>query len=391
MEWTNRDFEELSDRIASATGVTLSVTTLKRVWGRVSYASQPSTTTLDTLAQYAGHEHWRAYRSQYEAPAEPVPAAPPPAPPTYRRRTYLLLPLLLLVGLAFWWYRPEDEPPAPPPVDAADYYFDLQPVTSGVPNSVVFTYDASAAPTEEVYLQQSWDERRRERLSRSGTTHTSIYYLPGYYSAKLVVADQIVSEHELLIRSEGWLAAIESEPVPVYLPVEEDSLEVTVAELEALGIPLQPNPPTTVITRVGDLGGVYSNDFAFRTRFRQTYAAGAAACRHVEILLLLKNSAIIVPFSAPGCVAELRMYAGEQTFSGRDHDLSAFGVVNDGAVELACYGTDGLLTFHVNGREVYRVEHQEEVREIIGLRYLFAGTGAVEEVELGGGAGGMSK
>ena len=291
--WTNRDFEELSDRIAATTEVNLSVTTLKRVWGRVSYASQPSTTTLDTLAQYAGYAHWRDYRHQHEVAAEPspVPAPPaaellPPAAPPKKRSYWVVVPLIVGTLLLLWTVWPGGET-APPPVDASDYYFDLQPVTRGVPNSVVFTYDASAAPTEEVYLQQSWDVRRRERLARNGTTHTSIYYLPGYYAAKLVVADQVVREHELLIRSEGWLAAIETDEVPVYLPVTEDSLEVTVQELEELGIALQPEVPTTVITRVGELGEVYTDNFTFRTRFRQTYAAGAAACRRVRVLLLV--------------------------------------------------------------------------------------------------------
>ncbi|WPQ63248.1 hypothetical protein SIO70_00025 [Chitinophaga sancti] len=36
-EWTNYDFEKLSVAIQDKTGVTLSVTTLKRLWGKLKY------------------------------------------------------------------------------------------------------------------------------------------------------------------------------------------------------------------------------------------------------------------------------------------------------------------------------------------------------------------
>ncbi|HMQ59633.1 MAG TPA: hypothetical protein PKE06_03140 [Flavilitoribacter sp.] len=52
--WQNRDFEHLSDQIFHETGVRLSHTTLKRVWGRVRYTASPSMATLDTLARIGG-------------------------------------------------------------------------------------------------------------------------------------------------------------------------------------------------------------------------------------------------------------------------------------------------------------------------------------------------
>ncbi|OMP81048.1 hypothetical protein BW716_00215 [[Flexibacter] sp. ATCC 35208] len=53
-EWTNYDFEKLSVAIQDKTGVTLSVTTLKRLWGKLKYENIPAVTTLNTLAKFAG-------------------------------------------------------------------------------------------------------------------------------------------------------------------------------------------------------------------------------------------------------------------------------------------------------------------------------------------------
>src|SRR6185436_9511146 len=68
--WSTQDFESLSGKIQTATGVNLSVATLKRIWGKIKYESRPTVTTLDALARYSGYESWRAFRQSVEsAPA----------------------------------------------------------------------------------------------------------------------------------------------------------------------------------------------------------------------------------------------------------------------------------------------------------------------------------
>src|ERR1700754_1498394 len=65
--WTNEDFNTLSESIFDKTGVRLSVSTLKRVWGKVKYDSTPTMATLNALAQYAGFEGWRPATSAASA------------------------------------------------------------------------------------------------------------------------------------------------------------------------------------------------------------------------------------------------------------------------------------------------------------------------------------
>lgn len=75
--WQNQDFEALSSRIFDHTQVALSVSTLKRVWGKVKYDNFPALTTLNTLAIFAGYEHWRDFRQQQLAETGPEPAPEP--------------------------------------------------------------------------------------------------------------------------------------------------------------------------------------------------------------------------------------------------------------------------------------------------------------------------
>lgn len=389
--WSNQDFTDLSERILAKTEVQLSPTTLKRVWGRVAYRSSPSPTTLDALAVFLDYPNYRAFRQAAET------AAPPPHPKLRRKArnplrlyAYYLAPLGVLAWLIYYFapapsIAPATAAPETPTetLNPNDYHFSFRPVTTGIPNSVIFNYNASAAPYDSVFLQQSWDGRRRAQIPRAGDTYTSIYYYPGFYNAKLLVGNQIVQHRDVFIRSDDWVAAVAQDPTPIYLPLDQvrqnGQLAITTKQLTNLDLPLEP-PPTTMLTTAGQLTGLFTNDFSFRTRLRHGYTAGSAACQHTQVTLLLKGSAIIIPLSQPGCVAELDLFANGQSVSGRDHDLSAFGAIGDTFLELAVTGKDNLLTFAVNGKDIYTLKTTDPVREIIGIRYAFAGTGAVEDV-----------
>lgn len=61
-DWSQRDFVFLSEQIESQTKEQISVTTLKRVFGKVEYKGLPYIHTLNILAQFVGFSHWAAFR-----------------------------------------------------------------------------------------------------------------------------------------------------------------------------------------------------------------------------------------------------------------------------------------------------------------------------------------
>lgn len=68
--WNNQDFLELSQMIFHQTGIALSHSTLKRIWGKVRYESLPHTKTLNTIAQFLGYRNWREFRVRNSAAPE---------------------------------------------------------------------------------------------------------------------------------------------------------------------------------------------------------------------------------------------------------------------------------------------------------------------------------
>ena len=58
---TPADFDHLSDSIMHATHQMVSVSTLKRIFGYVTYEYTPRRTTLDIMCRYIGYQDWHSF------------------------------------------------------------------------------------------------------------------------------------------------------------------------------------------------------------------------------------------------------------------------------------------------------------------------------------------
>ena len=389
--WTTSDFGRLGEEVFEQTGISLSVNTLKRIWGRIDYRSVPNPTTLNALAGYLGYANWHTFGL---AQAEPIPlpeSFPDEAPPLttpYRFKPSLvwsaglLMGLSIALGLAFSLRSPThinaDE--------AARYRFSSRVVAEGLPNSVIFDYDATAARTDCVAIQQSWDPARRFAVDPTQHRVSSLYYYPGFFRAKLVVDGRVVQEHPLMIRTQGWLPLVEREPVPVYYKPEQarrnGMLSLDVAQLQASSINLQPTPPWVSYFQVGNWGRVSSENFTLETELKNDYHEGSAACQHTELVMLCEDNAIILPFSRPGCVSGLTLHAVDQHLEGATTDLSAFGCDFSQWVKVRCEVKNKHMRVFINNKPAYQLTFHSTAGALIGLRYRFEGTGSVNYIRL---------
>lgn len=386
-KWQSKDFENLNQLILEKTKVSLSASTLRRLWGRVEYNHLPSATTLDTLARFAGFENWRAFTRQQTASEIPPKAIEVlPDKTTKKSGWWLKLALAIIsvitVALGAWYVKKK---PASV-ISAEAYTFSSRPVTRGIPNSVVFNYNATSAPADTVFIQQSWDDSKRTAVSRNMHEHTSVYYRPGFYQAKLVVNNTIVKEHPLLIPSNAWLGLISQEPVPVYLTKEEfvskKGIQLPVKCIQQKNIALAPQPPIIEFYNVGNFNPVSLKDFNFSVEVKNDYNEGAATCQFINIILITNDVPIIIPLSAPGCVAELGLSNGDAMVSGKNTDLSGFGTDLSKWVKVSCRSTNGKIEFYLNDKLVYQSAQSEKKVSIVGMGYLFQGTGSVKKIEL---------
>jgi len=383
--WHTQDFEKLSNNIREKTGVTLSIATLKRLWGKIRYDSKPTPTTLNTLAQYLDYENWRSFRVSEDANRLKFARQEDVQKPKKRNSAIALVVLIMIAVAGYLFVSLKSRSK----VDATLFSFSSKKVVDeGVPNTVIFDYDATAAtPSDSVFIQQSWDTRLSSQVPYDKRQHSSIYYIPGFFEAKLVVNGQTVKEHNLLITTVGWLPLVEAKETPVYFrqddAIHDGILQLPLQKITGANIDLQPTPPMTAYYYVGDFGGLMSDDFVFETSLKNDYSEGAGACQFVEIRLQGEGPAVLIPLSSKGCVSNI----GIANVNGKERDLSAFGVDFSDWVNVKCIVRDKIADILVNDKPAIQLKVTGGRAKIVEVGYRFQGTGSVDFVKFSDNSG----
>lgn len=410
--WTNQDFVRLSELIFEETGINLSSTTLKRIWGRVKYNSFPHITTLNALVKYAGYACWRAfmaahnketteYTAHHQLQTMVATEKQHTASQEYKRdRVHiaraasivllLMVGVLALLGAIFSTY---DTSKILSPADSKDFSFSAHPVTTGLPNTVIFNYNASAAATDSIYIQASADPQHKRKVTADKHQHTALYYYPGSFQTKLLMDDQVVKEQEVLIKTKGWLALVEHNPVPLYFKeniVQQGALGIPVETLKDFYPDMQTSTPWVAYYNVGNFGDLQSDNFTLETELKSDFSQGEAICQDTSVVILRSNAPpITIPLAIPGCLANVDRELQGGAMQNGLLNLTAFGCDFSDWVHVKCEAKDQQFRLWINQKLAYEGALQQDTSKIAGILYRFHGSGSINSLRIGQANGQM--
>lgn len=380
--WGNKDFEEFSERIFRTTNKRLSVTTLKRIWGRAEWVANPSMATLDILSEFIGYENWREFVSSNTQKTLEQKVFEK----SKLSKFWILVLSLVLIGSLFGFLWKNGSIDNDTEYKSEDFTLTSRPVSEGIPNSVVFEYQATAAEDgAKIEIQQDWDRNKRLVIDKNDSIATSIYYHPGFFKSKLVVDDTIVREDDVFITTNDWLGLIERDSLPIYLKREEiftDGL-LGISHKTVTSYNLDPRTSTVSVSlyQVRDFGELYTNDFEMSTAIKNDFDEGVSACQNVRIFILYDGGAIGIPLAKKGCVSDLTLMTFEEFVNGKKNDLSGFGVDFNDYVNLKCISKNQKLEILINDKPVYQMNVPNPAKKIKGITIHFEGAGSVKNVE----------
>ncbi|MER3318722.1 MAG: hypothetical protein RIB79_10570 [Allomuricauda sp.] len=374
--WDTRDFQVLSDSIHNETGILLSISTLKRLSGRIHYSSRPNTNTLDTLAKYVGYDNWRVFLKSFE-PTKVVVKNRKPVNTTLLLKYGITISLLLFVVFSYFFLQNRTKYYSP-----NDFVFSVKSVTTGLPNSVIFSYDASIVDKKaKIEIQQDWDKQKRVTVNKNDSVLTSIYYKPGFFKSKLVVNDSIIKEKDVFIPSNDWLATIETDSIPIYLDLENE-LSIDIDKLKSHGINPYTEKTIVGLYQVRDFGELYTDEFELTTSFRNDFESGSTPCQVAQLTIIHEDGPIAIPLCNKGCISDISLFAFNRQISGKKNNLSNFGVDSTDYIQLKCISKDQKLTILVNENHAYTFDVPKPRSKIIGVCFFFEGAGSVKDVRI---------
>ncbi len=378
-QWQQKHFESLSELIYEKTKIRLSPLTLKRLWGKTKYESNPSATTLDTLAQFLDYKDWINFQNNQKGEIRKFKF-------NYLKNkkavffTSLILVAFVLIGFSMKFITRLKTR------DYSNFEFSVQKLSPSIPNTVYFNYNVKNTDADSVIIQQSWDPRYHHLVDKNKTDFSCIYYYPGYYKAKLVLDNNVVAQEDLYITSNGWLGIIDKETVPIYLNAEDitdnNILLIKENQLIKAGFDLKNKIPKTTINLVEKFDSISGNDFELTASFKQTYPKGEAICQKAGLMITCSENYFYIPFSIKGCVNELKMNLPGKTLSAKDTDLRSLGVETTDTIHLKLNVSDGIFDLVVNNNSNIKDFFKVDPGKIVGIKFEFHGTGEIYDFTL---------
>ena len=387
--WRHQDFVTLRNRIFEKTKVQLSTTTLKRIFGNLPYTSTPNSQTLDALAQFIDYENWLAYkasngnREDQSAGKIDHPKLRSTRIVSSKTKTFIAIGVLLAIMVIGVILQTQSKGSDNEVLKTVS--FSSQPVAKGFPNTVVFDYDVSQISSNDIVIQQNWDVRKRFKIDKNKFEASSVYYYPGYWKAKLLVDGNVVKEHGIHMKTEGWLSIIGSDPVPKYLDEEnlEDEGVLIVSEAILNDIFTQSTSPEILsYNYVSDFKGLSGDDFTMEVSFKNIYDKGAGICQNTGITVMCEEGVIYIPFSIPGCVGNLNIFCSEIEQKGTENNFSGFGVDYSVWNRLKCVVDNNILSIYLNNNFLHKIAYEKPLGQVAGLSFSFTGAGAIDNVLL---------
>ncbi len=379
-----RDYENLSLQIQEKTGINLSVSTLKRI-SKNQFQNIPQKNTLNALAQFIDYKDWYDFKSQHQGSPETTIKKHKVRKPFKFDKRIAIIPIAAIIVFFVIILILNSQP--------AQSYSDLQfssrkNVSSGVPNTVIFNYDISMYDFDSAFIQQSWDARRRAEIKKNEKYSTSVYYYPGYHSAKIMINDQFVKEIPVYITTEGWLSLIQNpdnDLIPIYVNencLSNGQLYMPPETVQAHHIDLSENNHATCFYYVNDNFYGDSDNFSFETRVKNNLEEGALTCQLCEISIFGEYGRHVIQLSDPGCIGSLFQKFGQKYVAGKNNDLSAFGTDLNNWNDIKLIIDNKLVTVFLNGKEIFKTAFENSNGEIKGVYYRFAGSGAIDYARL---------
>jgi hypothetical protein len=382
--WTNQDFSQLSDNIYNTTGKRLSITTLKRIWGRAETKTNPSLTTLNILSEFAQYQGWREFslsvniseRRQIKNGRREI----------FTKRSIIIgtafISIVFLLLLTFT--SSEKNGSSPTDYMQEDIVFVLDKVASGYPNTVIFEYDVGELSYDSLFIQQSWDENKRTSLKKRKGLVTTTYYYPGYFLAKLVVDSTTIKEEELYIPTKGWQGMLigESSEFTYLRPDDillDGKLHIGPGIFEQMN---RAKPSEMFLSYLAERPEINGSDFAVETEFRMPDPTERSICKNIRLTVTGTKEVLSFQFGIPGCVGDLMFFLNKEMISGRDNDLSAFGIETDDWTKCKVKVKDDQVKVFLNGMLVYTYSLQSDIGKIGGVQWMFQGLAEIRALDI---------
>ena len=385
---SQRDLLYLIDLMEEKSNISISLSTIKRLW-KQDFSSLPQSNTLNALVSLLDYESWNAFREEQIQTRRPAVQRSVQGKGISKKSILISLVAVVVVTFLLISLTKKDKTVVIP--EEIPFSTD-KTVAFQVPNTVIFSYDLSEVQADSFFIQRSWNPVNKTRIDPSENFFSETYYYPGFHWAKLIVNDSVVQKKRIHVRTDGWFATAKYnrlDKIPVYpyqsTIVRDGKLSVSDENLETSGFETNKDPILSFFN-IREFDGLKTEEFILETRVKFEDLSGIV-CPYMDVMIIDEKDVSWFGIIDRGCVGNLNLKVGDRFLMGSNNDFSKLGADMGQWQQLKIVSNEGQLSFYLNEELALQTSYQGAEGKIMGLIFTFSGKGSVDYVRLKNGQG----
>lgn len=392
--WTARDFEKLTEIIYKKSGIMISVSTLKRIFGKTKLYKDsytPQGATKNALAIYLDYVSWDDFAKNFPSQIDPVvPYLNSEAPSGWSQIKLVLfkpiagIVLLLVVVVSYFGVKVLEvgNRPLDKPLFRVDKHVGLSRL------NVNFFYDLENIKSDLIYLDKDDNSHHPLiKLSHHSCCKEVVYDLPGYYKPSLIINDKAHLSDSVHVLTNGWEG---------YLLFNGEDRKIKKEVVYSNGTMLIPknfigredsgkvNPAMfwTYYVNSKDFK-LNGDDFSFLVKARNDPLDGGLFCNDISIHITGSNSDVKFDFvDQPECKKWVELQVGELRQNGRFHNLGVFVKPLKKWNIFKVIIHKNVARVYYNNTNIYSTIYKTSIGAIKTIGISFAGVGRLDYVRM---------
>jgi hypothetical protein len=386
-EWSNHQFQILSEEISNKSGILISRNTLRKLVTHLSqgYKHSPRTATKDAFAQYIGFDSWRQFEKSVEQQSN--------IPRKKNRLLWIIPTIFVLVFVVISLFYDADSQ-----ATIQDFDFEILNPVGNVPHTVECKYNFKNIVTDDIKVDFGHIDPTGKYLlvdlKKSDSIHKECFHYPGVYNVRLFIDETLVKARKVWINSNGWFSNV-VDIRPYLLAVDvPDWLQKAGVRFEHIPFDAIIKPditqegymhiPENAIEKLGYISknfhthfkhfkdfGVDLNNCDLSIRFKDSRFGSGTFCHEAAFYLEGENGKLGFKFAEEGCNKYTQQRIGNSYLSGEKNNLDYLILSYKEFTTVSIKSTPDSVYLSVDGNIRKVLPNAQNLGSLRGLHFWF--------------------
>jgi hypothetical protein len=396
---TNHEFNKLSTAIFEMTKISISVSSLRRLYGKsTSYKKiyNPQIETKNALAAFIGYKNWADYLSNNE---KSTPSKREKKPKT------LYIILLFFTGIVistilFLKNNDIENQDSDSSTSVSKKKYDLSKITfkgkhlfgEDVPHTVTIEYDVNEYPNDDFYIDfgilppDGSEPPKPLKLDNEKHIITNCYNYKSSFVIRLLDANHnTLKSVKAYIHTNGWEGYI-----------QQNQLNLKFDSFQLFDEGLMKSPMQMAINKGIDTNKVFRtflrdirnfdvscDAMEVEIRFKSKFRDGYVECNHIQFEFTGAQNRHFITIMTPGCDGQINVIdVGEKRFNGRQNDLNTLAIDTRSWKTLRLRVEKQTAEYFVDDLPVFSSGYNTQIGPMKGIRFEFRGQGFIDYITI---------